>query len=86
MVQDRNRHDLLRDFELEIPGYLGNARLCDVLLRTNLAGGAANLGNNLHRCYDALVAAGFIDPQEMKLVEAWLEDLDARQARPPLSS
>jgi len=87
MIQDRNRHELLRDFELEIPGYLGNARLCDVLHRMNLAGGAANLGNNLHRCYEALVAASFINPQEMKLVDAWLEDLGgARRAGPPLTS
>jgi hypothetical protein len=75
MIQDRNPHDLLRDFEQEIPGYLGNARLCAVLLRINLASGAANLGSNLHRCYEGLVGAGFIDPEEMKLVEAWLEDV-----------
>jgi len=83
MIQDRNRHDLLRDFEQEIPGYLGNARLCDILLRTNLAGGA-NLGENLHRCYEALLAACFIDPQELELVEAWLDDLGrARDAGAP---
>lgn len=85
MIQDRNRHDLLHDFEQEVPGYLGNARLCEVLQRTNLAGGAPNLGSNLYRCYEALVVAGFIDPQEMELVEAWLDDLVRardRDARP----
>jgi hypothetical protein len=28
MQQDRNQHDLLKDFEDEIPGYLHNARIC----------------------------------------------------------
>src|SRR4029077_7020197 len=31
MFQDRNPHSLLRDFEQEVPGYLGNQRLCEVL-------------------------------------------------------
>ena len=32
VIQDRNPHDLMRDFKDEIPGYNGNSRLVDVLL------------------------------------------------------
>jgi hypothetical protein len=76
MVQDRNPHDLLRDFEQEIPGYLGNARLCELLARTRLAGGPGAAAGNLHRCYEALVGGGFVPGEEMPLVEAWLADLE----------
>jgi hypothetical protein len=76
MFQDRNAHDLLRDFEQEVPGYLGNKRLCEVLEDTKLLGGNPEVGANLHRCYAALVGSGFIPATEMTLVESWLADLD----------
>jgi hypothetical protein len=75
VYQDRNAHDLLRDFEQEVPGYLGNARLCQVLERTPLQKGTAEVAGNLRRCYAALVEAGFVPAQESILVEAWLGDL-----------
>jgi hypothetical protein len=76
MVQDRNAHKLLRDFEQEVPGYLGNGRLCEVLENTKLSGGESQVGMNLHRCYSALIDAGFVPAAELALIEAWLGDLD----------
>jgi hypothetical protein len=76
MFQDRNPHDLMRDFEQEIPGYLANDRIREVLEHVSLPAGEAEVGNNCHRCYDALVQAGFIPAEEMTLVEAWLQDVD----------
>ena len=76
MFQDRNSHNLLRDFEQEVPGYLGNGRLCEVLERTELRGGESQVGLNLHRCYSALISAGFVPAAELRLVEAWLVDLE----------
>ena len=78
MLQDRNQHNLLRDFEQEIPGYLGNERICDVLERTLLSPGQEEVANNLHRCYESLMHAGFIPDREMPLVEAWLGDINGR--------
>lgn len=77
MVQDRNPHNLLRDFEQEIPGYLGNARLCDTLEKVQLSSRSDAIASNLHRCYEALIRAGFMLSKEIKLVESWLIDLEA---------
>ena len=39
------------------------------------------VGDNLHRCYEALVGAGIIPCREMPLVEAWLLDFHAGRDR-----
>ena len=75
MYQDRNPHQLLKDFELEVAGYLGNSRICALLERTTLGSGNSSAGDNLRRCYDALTAAGYIPKEELSLVDAWLRDL-----------
>jgi len=75
MFQDRNAHNLVRDFEQEVPGYLGNTRICEILERTPLRGGKSETGANLHRCYEALVGAGFVPASEVTMLEAWLSDL-----------
>jgi hypothetical protein len=79
--QDRNAHNLLRDFEEETPAYLNNNRISSVLETVQLSPGASRMGDNLHRCYAALVSAGIMPAQEMPLVEAWLVDVDSLRAR-----
>lgn len=75
MFQDRNPHNLMRDFEQEIPGYLNNERIRSVLESLNLLPGETEVASNLHCCYEALIQEGFIPENEMKLVEAWLFDI-----------
>lgn len=75
MFQDRNPHNLLRDFEQEVPGYLNNQKIREVLESTSLQPGVDEVGGNLHRCYAALIKTGFIPEIEMPLVEAWLADI-----------
>lgn len=75
MYQARNPHNLLRDFEQEIPGYLGNNKIREVLEGLQLSDKPADVGMNLRRCYEALVAGGFVPEKEMALVEAWLVDM-----------
>jgi hypothetical protein len=79
-VQDRNAHDLTRDFEQEVPGYLSNERIGALLENLTLSPGAGACGENLRRCYAALVAEGIVPAEEMPLVEAWLADVDATGA------
>ena len=76
MFQDRNPHNLMRDFEQEIPGYLNNERIRSVLENLNLLPGEAEVANNLRHCYEALIKAGLISESEMKLVLAWLSDIN----------
>jgi len=74
VYQERNEHDLMRDFRDEVPGYLHNRSICETLAKVTVRPGTA-LAENLMRCYEALVAAGFLDQRELSLLEAWFSDV-----------
>jgi hypothetical protein len=76
VVQQRNEHDLMRDFEEEIAGYLGNKRLVAVIEGLALTRGADAVGANLFRCYEELVRAGVFAEKEADMVKVWLTDLE----------
>lgn len=76
VFQERNEHDLMRDFEDEVPGYLGNRAIVECLEALELDTGADAVGQNMERCYRALVAAGHFPERELDLVRAWLSDLE----------
>ena len=76
MFQRRNDHNLLKDFEQEIPGYLHNDRIAQVLQNLPLKQGVKNIADNMVACYGELVAKKIIDnPRELVLLNAWLDDL-----------
>lgn len=77
VFQDRNPHNLLRDFEQEVPGYLGNEHIRNILEHLELLPGQGEVANNLLRCYEALIDASVIPSQEMQLVHCWLTDVQA---------
>jgi hypothetical protein len=81
VVQDRNAHDLMRDFRDEVPGYLGNEEIARSLSRLELAPGTEATGENLERCYERLCADGFLPPGELPLVRAWRSDLASAGGR-----
>lgn len=73
--QERNEHDLLRDFEGEVPGYLNNGRIREALEAVAIAPGEAGLSAGLIACYRRLVELGLVAEAELPLLDAWLEDL-----------
>ena len=75
VVQDRNDHSLIRDFQDEVPGYLNNRAMAEELERLSLKPGPEHMGNNLLACYEALVRREWVGAQELPLVEAWINDL-----------
>lgn len=79
VFQDRNQHNLMRDFTDEIPGYQRNRELAQVLESTALSPGRDAVATNLKRCYSALVAKGFFSSDELDLVDAWCEGLEQAQ-------
>lgn len=75
VYQDRNTHDLLRDFREEIPGYNDNRRICRLLSETKLERGEASVPENLICCYRSLIAGGIFPDDELGLVNAWVNAL-----------
>jgi hypothetical protein len=73
--QDRNDHNLMTDFADEIPGYLHNRAIANTLDQLDLKPGTEQLGNNLLLAYQALVKLGVVGPQELPLLNAWLQDI-----------
>ncbi len=75
--QERNEHNLLRDFEDEVPGYLNNDKIRKILEALDLKKGREIkvVSDNLHSCYRALTDQGIVGKGEMPLVEAWVQDL-----------
>ena len=75
VIQERNEHDLMRDFRDEVVGYLRNKEFVKVLGALTLKRGEGRQGENLRACYEALVAEDFFPEAELVLVDAWLEDI-----------
>lgn len=75
VFQERNEHSLLKDFEDEIPGYLGNAKICKELGQVDLERGPEHIHENLHKCYKVMVDNGHVDKSELQLLDAWLKDI-----------
>ncbi len=75
MRQERNVHNLLRDFEDEIPGDLHNSEICEALATLPLESGTEKTGDNLKICYEKLVSMSLIGREELQLVDGWLEDI-----------
>ena len=79
MTQRRNAHNLLQDFEDEIPGYLHNSEICQALDTLPLQPGPEKIADNLRACYEKLVSMSLLDPEELYLLDAWLDDIDQLQ-------
>ncbi len=79
--QERNEHDLLRNFADEVPGYLQNAAICEQLGKLKLEPGADKIGANLRACYQKLIDTNAIPADELNLVDAWIADVNAQQDR-----
>ena len=78
--QERNVHNLLRDFNDEIPGYQQNDRIAEILEATSLRPGIENVAANLKTCYATLIHHEIFLAKEMELVEAWLEAIASCQS------
>jgi hypothetical protein len=79
VIQERNDHNLMLDFEQEVPGYLNNESIIQTLSGLSLANGVNEVSSNLVRCYEALIAKNFISSEELPLVKAWVEDFESTQ-------
>lgn len=72
--QERNEHNLIKDFEDELPGYFSNSRIASELEKIKLKLGEDKIPENLLCCYSKLCESGFIDFKELSLLKKWLSD------------
>jgi len=73
VVQERNYHNLLDDFESEIPLYLQGERIIDIVGGT--VRGKGSIEDDLFEAYRALYDNSIVVKQELELLEAWLGEL-----------
>ena len=76
VFQDRNEHDLMRDFRDEIEGYNGYERFVKKLEETTIEGTATSLLADLRIVYTALISAGFFTSDELEILDAWIADME----------
>ncbi|WP_375458109.1 STELLO glycosyltransferase family protein [uncultured Enterovirga sp.] len=79
VFQERNEHNLLRDFEEEVPGYLNNERIRVALDALDLPTGVSTIPEAMRLCYGELVRMDLVGAEELPLLEAWLDDLGRMQ-------
>ena len=75
VIQKRNVHNLMHNFADEIPGYIHNYKIMNNLINLKLKSGMENIKYNMILCYRKLIRMNIIDKKEMKLLNAWFNDL-----------
>ena len=75
VYQERNEHNILKDFEQEVSGYLNNRKIMEALMQTDLKANENDIFENLLRTYKSLVKNHWIGEKELFLLDAWIEDI-----------
>lgn len=73
VVQKRNPHDYMKDFESELPCYRHCAELPGLAAAAVKAG--RSVACNLQAAYAALHKHGIVEARELRLLDAWLKDI-----------
>lgn len=73
VYQERNDHDLMKDFKDEIDCYLNVKKIVDLLDKTDFDN---DLKDNLLQAYEILGENGFTGNEEPHYVRAWIDDLN----------
>ncbi|MFC1488315.1 STELLO glycosyltransferase family protein [Thermodesulfobacteriota bacterium] len=73
VIQERNPHDYMNDFELEIPCYLLTEKIIDIV--SNAVRESLSVSDNLYESYIALQKADIVTKEELDLLSKWLKDI-----------
>jgi hypothetical protein len=73
VFQERNAHNLMADFQSEIPCYLHSEKAAEIVW--DRVRSERTVSENLLVAYDALAGKGLVPPQEVTLASAWVDDL-----------
>lgn len=75
VIQKRNPHDYLLDFESEVPVYLHSEKALDIVSSSIKATDTQDLLELLTVAYQGLHDNDLVSDQEIKLLKAWASDL-----------
>lgn len=77
VVQVRNQHRLMKDFEDEVDGYLKNRSICEILAKaSSVWTDSMTIKNRVISGWSALNAEKLITDDEILIVKAWMECLN----------
>ena len=74
--QFRNFHNLIDDFESEIPVYLKSEKIVQILSKTKFPKGNKNIKKSLIIAYKILVKNKIFHKNELKFLNAWIKDIN----------
>ena len=74
VFQDRNEHDLMKDFTDEVHMYLNVEKIVEILSDEYLSSERVGVHHTMFNCYNALVREGIFPEEELKSLEKWLDD------------
>lgn len=74
--QQRNEHNLIKDFKDEIPGFLNNAEICREFENLELEPGLDKIGDNLRLSYEKLVEKELVHDSELELLDIWISSIN----------
>jgi len=74
VFQERNPHDLIKDFVDEVDGYINNEKIVEILAKLNLNKGLESVCDNMYTCYEALVKAELLHFSELDLLQSWIDE------------
>lgn len=78
VFQERNEHDLMRDFEMEVEMYLQTRDVVEI--SREAVSDRVSISDNIFRVYRELVKAHVVNDTELTTLELWLRDLEKTTA------
>jgi hypothetical protein len=76
VVQERNEHNLMKDFNDEIIGYQNNRKIQQEFDKIPLKTGKENTKSNMFLCYEKLIQMQLVGKKEIALLTIWFNDLE----------
>jgi hypothetical protein len=70
VVQKRNEHDYLKDFESEVPMYLHVEKSLEAVSKSITS---TSVAGNLYSAYEALLKINVVEEREMTVLKEWLK-------------
>lgn len=73
VVQERNEHDFMRDFESEVPMYLRIEESLEIAQK--IASPDLTVSENLLAVYKGLEEVGIVEEREVSLLKSWIDSI-----------